>query len=249
MSEHGVLQQQILWQIPLVARRWRLYRELLFRCEIKGHFNRGKRDGVWTISVKNDKGEYYPYDSYKFRYKNGMLNGDFRFKPGRVYIKNGELKNEDFSAISGTFLNGKLMSAFITDGATGRDTYSGLKGSSVIKGDVNDKGNPHGKWTEKSESDPRQITYLFYDGCLLYQRIKDESTGNVKYKCQASPQVRKPSDIEKVKRINDKIVYIDGEKYCTTEKFYNPWPPVFTALANVIYPGFSNWFLGLEKCK
>ena len=206
--------------------------------EIKGQFNRGKRDGVWTIKAKNNKGEY-PYDNYKFQYKNGVLNGDFCFKLGIM----DELQR---SNVSGTFLNGKLTSISIKD-AEDWGPY-GLRRSSSITGDVNDKGNPHGKWTKKYESDPRQISYLFYDGCLLYERIKDESTGDVQYKYQASQQIGRPSDLEKVHSIDFNSIGIEGEKYSKLYVEKDLWN-VCTNLVKVIYPGFSDWCVKLEKCK
>ncbi len=212
--------------------------EQKYSYEIKGQFNRGKREGVWTIKAKNDKGEY-PYDNYRFQYKNGVLNGDFCFKLG-------EMEKLQRSKVSGTFLNGKLVSISIKD-AQDWGPY-GLKGSSSITGDVNDKGNPHGKWTKKYESDPRQITYLFYNGCLLYERIKDESTGDVQYKYQASPQIGRPSDLENVHSVDFNTIEIEGEKYSKIYVEKDLWN-VCTDLVKVIYPGFSNWCVKLEKCK
>lgn len=161
--------------------------------EISGNYSHGKRNGHWTIKDKNRKtGKDNPYYYYDFNYIDGTLEGNIAFR-------------DDGHEMTGKFVNGILSDTVLFR------TYSPFGTSKSIKGRVNVEGVPHGVWVEKNEykdAVPMETTRLYYNGCLVYRREKDLSSGKITYTYQISNLVRIPSDMNKIQDTT-----IDGVKY------------------------------------
>lgn len=184
------------------------------RYEIKGSFSHGKRNGKWEMKAKLLNGKYAQNYLYQFNYKDGVLNGPFHFY-------SPETENVE---IIGQFANGVISGKVIIK----QHCWIG-KCYTQVEGQVNDKGNPHGIWTEKDVSEkaiPKEVTRLYYDGNLVYRREKDLSSGDIAYTYSFSDEIRVPADTVK---ITDTI--IKGQEYLkvgamicgknTDIKFYN----------------------------
>lgn len=166
------------------------------RYEIKGSFSHGKRDGKWEMKAKLLNGKYAQNYLYQFNYKDGVLNGPFHFY-------SSETENVE---IIGQFANGVISGKVIIK----QHCWIG-KCYTQVEGQVNDKGNPHGIWTEKDVSEkaiPKEVTRLYYDGNLVYRREKDLSSGDIAYTYSFSDEIRVPADTVK---ITDTI--IKGQEY------------------------------------
>ena len=161
--------------------------------EISGNYSHGKRNGHWTIKDKNRKtGKENPYYYYDFNYKDGTLDGKISFR-------------DDGHEMTGKFVNGTLSDTVLFR------TYSPFGTSKSIKGSINDEGMPHGVWIEKNEykdAVPMETTRLYYNGCLVYRREKDLSSGKITYTYQVSDKIKTPSDLNKIQDTT-----IDGVKY------------------------------------
>lgn len=159
--------------------------------EVRGSFSYGKRVGKWEMKAKLRNGKYAQDYLYQFSYRDGVLNGPFRFV---------------FSGfeIIGKFSNGIIAGKVIIKQYWGKNYIQ-------LEGLVNDKGNPHGVWTEKEISEkaiPKDITRLYFDGNLVYRKEKDLSSGNIVYTYSVSDEIRVPADTAK---ISDTI--IKGKEY------------------------------------
>lgn len=161
--------------------------------EISGSYNHGKRNGHWTIKDRNNNtGKENPYYYYDFNYKDGALDGKIAFR-------------DDGHEMTGKFVNGTLSDTIMFR------AYSPFGTSKSIKGSVNDEGMPHGVWIEKNEykdAVPMETTRLYYNGCLVYRREKDLSSGKITYTYQVSDKIKTPSDLNKIQDTT-----IDGVKY------------------------------------
>lgn len=184
------------------------------RPEIHGSFRHGKRDGKWIIRAKSRDGKYVNNYLYQFEYSDGVLNGPFNFH--NAVIGSG-------IEIVGHFVNG-LIAGKVT---IKQHWDHGEKGFTLVEGNVNKKGNPHGIWTEKDvwgKAIPKEITRLYYDGNLVYRREKDLSSGRIVYTYSAFDEIRTPADITKIfdTIINGKECVKVGKKICSKEKTPSP---------------------------
>lgn len=164
--------------------------------EINGSYSHGKRVGKWVLKAKLFNKKYAKNYLYQFSYRDGVLNGPFHFYSP---------KTEEVE-ITGQFVNGVISGKVVIK----QHCWLG-KCFTQAEGMVNDKGNPHGVWTEKKISEkviPKDITRLYYDGNLIYRREKDLSSGNIIYTYSVSDEIRIPADTVK---ISDTI--IKGKEY------------------------------------
>lgn len=199
--------------------------------EISGNYNHGKRNGHWTIKDKNRKtGKDNSYYYYDFNYKDGTLNGKIAFR-------------DDGHEMAGKFVNGTL-----SDTVLFRTYFPFVGTSESIKGRVNLEGVPHGEWVEKDEDKnavPMEITRLYYNGCLVYRRKKDLSSGKITYTYQISDLVRSPSDLNKIHdTIIDGVKYIDVAGLICGIKTESSEPNdfvSFSTLLDEIYPAIKSW--------
>jgi len=180
------------------------------RPEIHGSFSHGKRDGKWIIRAKSKNGKYVNNYLYQFEYSDGVLNGPFYFHNA---VTGSEIE------IVGHFVNG-LIAGKVT---VKQHWDHGEKGFTLVEGNVNKKGNPHGIWTEKDvwgKAIPKEITRLYYDGNLVYRREKDLSSGRIVYTYSAFDEIRTPADITKIfdTIINDKECVKVGKKICAKDQ-------------------------------
>lgn len=199
--------------------------------EISGSYNHGKRNGHWIIKDKNRKtGKDNPYYYYDFNYKDGALDGKIAFR-------------DDGHEMAGKFVNGTLSDTVLFR------TYSPFGTSKSIKGMVNLEGVPHGVWVEKNEykdAVPMETTRLYYNGCLVYRREKDLSSGKITYTYQVSEKIKTPSDLNKIQDTT-----IDGVKYVNVggvicgakEGYYDPNDFFHFRL---IYKAIRNWCMTFD---
>ena len=201
--------------------------------EIKGSFNHGYREGSWTIKAKDRSGKYVTDNLCQFQYKNGVLDGKFVFKTPII---------SSFSdAVSCSFVNG-IVSGTVTI----RSFLVDIWAYRTLQGNVNVKGNPHGLWKEsyvypKNDGIPREVTRLYYDGCLVYRRETDLSTGDISYTYQVSDIIKKPSDISIIRNVGIYYVDIGGVKYpiikSSLDKYHLPMPGILFILC----PDIHRW--------
>ena len=166
--------------------------------EICGNYNHGKRNGHWTIKKKDKKtGKENPNYYYDFNYKDGMLNGKFSFRDNGYWY-----------GYYGYEMTGKFVNGTISDTVLCR--YNSLSHNLIIKGKVNKEGVPHGVWIEKGKYNtvPKEATRLYYNGCMVYRKEKDLSSGKIEYTYQISNSISIPSDLDKIQDTT-----IDGVKY------------------------------------
>ncbi len=203
--------------------------------EICGNYNHGKRNGHWTIKDKNRKtGKDNPYYYYDFTYKDGLLNGKFSFRD------------------NGYEMIGKCIEGSLSDTILFRK-YSPFGTSVSFRGKVNNEGLPHGIWIEKNEykgAIPMETTRLYYNGCLVYRREKDLSSGKITYTYQVSNLIRIPSDLNKIQDTTiDGVKYVDvGGIICgidTNADEPNDFFSYYT-LFDDIYPAIKNWDMGFD---
>ena len=207
------------------------YETGLWHFEIRGSFSHGKRDGKWTMREKLLNGKYSSTYLYQFNYTNGVLNGPFQIRDGDVEVL-------------GQFANGVITGKVTIKKHHGLSNYIQF----ILEGRVNSKGNPHGIWTEKEMYEravPKDISRLYYDGNLVYRRVKDWSSGKVEYTKQISDKIKTPADSV---LITDTI--INGEKYINvagiicckdTEAQSDLYDVVCTSRIAVFYPSIQNW--------
>ena len=207
------------------------------RYEIRGSFSHGKRDGKWVLKAKLFNGRYSDNYLYKFEYSDGMLNGPFYFHAPEM---------EDVEII-GQFANGVISGKVIIK----QHCWIG-KCYTQVEGQVNDKGNPHGIWTEKDVSEkaiPKEVTILYYDGNLVYRREKDLSSGNIAYTDSFSDEIRVPADTAK---IYDTIIggmecVKVGKKICVKNRTSESNSKLYRVIVEYcpkmgeIYPSIENW--------
>ena len=206
------------------------------RYEIKGRFKHGFRDGLWTIKAKNANDEYLNDFLYQFQYTDGLLNGDF------VFIISKDYHHEE---IKGTFADGRLTVPVCIMKSELLDL-----GFTLFEGTVNDKGLPHGVWKEAniySVNAPTKCERLYYNGCLVYRRKKDESTGEITYTEKISEEIIKPADFDKIKRISTYTAEINGVRYSIVEGENDLY--IDDSVFCQIYPAMNEWKVKLEKKK
>lgn len=198
--------------------------------EISGSYNQGRRNGHWTIKDKNKRtGKDNPYYYYDFNYKDGTLNGKISFRD------------------DGYEMTGKCVGGTLSDTVLFRK-YSPFGTSVSFKGKVNEAGLPHGIWFEKNEykdAVPKETTCLYYNGCLVYRREKDLSSGIITYTYQVSKMVRVPSDLNKIHdTIIDGVKYVDVVGVICSIKTESGEPNEFVSfhtLFDDIYPAIDDW--------
>lgn len=199
--------------------------------EISGSYNHGKRNGHWSIKDKNRKtGKDNPYYYYDFNYKDGTLDGKIAFR-------------DDGHEMTGKFVNGTLSDTVLFR------TYSPFGTSKSIKGRVNLEGVPHGVWVEKNEykdAVPMETTRLYYNGCLVYRREKDLSSGKITYTYQISNLVRIPSDLNKIQDTTiDGVRYVNvGGVICGVEGGY--YDPDHFFSFELINTAIGNWCMTFD---
>ena len=199
--------------------------------EISGSYNHGKRNGHWTIKDKNRKtGKENPYYYYDFNYKDGTLDGKISFR-------------DDGHEMIGKFVNGILSDTVLFR------TYSPFGTSKSIKGKVNIEGVPHGVWVEKNEykdAVPMETTRLYYNGCLVYRREKDLSSGIRTYTYQVSDKIKTPSDLNKIHDTTiDGVKYVNvGGVICGVEDGY--YDPDHFFSFGLINESIGNWCMTFD---
>jgi hypothetical protein len=199
--------------------------------EISGSYNHGKRNGHWAIRDKNRKtGKDNPYYYYDFNYKDGSLDGKIAFR-------------DDGHEMAGKFVNGTLSDTVLFR------TYSPFGTSKSIKGRVNLEGVPHGVWVEKNEyknAVPMETTRLYYNGCLVYRREKDLSSGKITDTYQVSDKIKTPSDLNKIHDTTiDGVKYVDvGGIICGVKEGY--YDPNDFFHFRLIYKAIENWCMTFD---
>lgn len=201
----------------------------IFKEIITGNYSHGKRNGQWTMKSMDKNGKVF--HQYKFQYKNGVLHGPFSYT------------DEDYT-ITGSFSEGILSSPY-------NCKYSIRGRIHTIKGQLDEEGRPHGEWTIISRGggfEPTDRTKLFYHGCLLYTREKDLSTGAITYEDQISPEIKKPSDLNK---IHDTLIYswtfvAVGNKVCDIKERDHNTTLLGEYNLSKIYPKINNWYVEID---
>lgn len=197
----------------------------IFKEIITGSFSHGKRNGQWTMKSVDVKGKVF--HQYKFQYKNGVLNGPFS------YTEN------DGSSITCSFNNG-VLSGYYKD----VDVVAGY--THTTSGNVDNEGRPHGEWTIISKGPnivPKNKTRLYYKGCLVYYREKDQSTGKITYENQISPNICSAADISKIHdTLINGVAFVDvGGVICGKKEKTTFSVGEFIGNLSNIYPLIKNW--------
>ncbi|MEE1226736.1 MAG: hypothetical protein UHM08_06525 [Bacteroidales bacterium] len=189
---------------------------------ISGDYIHGKRSGKWSIIIDGD------YIS-EFQYKEGVLDGPFS-----VYGSNGE----KIFPYAGTLFNsaiykGQFSNGIITGDLTIEYLLDESKDVKIETGLLDYVGRKQGEWKSVLKGrnvNPYEIYTLYYNDIKLYEKVKDISSGNIKYKYKISDEITKPADTIKITITGKKCEFLG-------EDLFNVGGTLCVANCNEVYYG------------